>query len=279
MRFVNAARHACGAVLFVCLFSTTAWAVDDITVPAEYSKTIQSKGAIEPLAKDIFGEQVGLYSGSLEFVQTDVSLPGNNALEVMVGRRFVPNQPTLPTVGASRGQFADWDLEIPHLEGVFAGIGWVVPTYGGQRCSHFSYPPNAPSTDGAAMFSAGEYWQGHFFVMPGRGKSEMLYRNYSIPAPSDGYTYPVTSKDGTMFRCIPLDTGVSGQEGFEAVLPDGTRIKFDHLTSRAHSNLKKSNGDAEVFAAPMGVKRRAWMPRWGAQRVAARPRWRRPSTS
>ena len=38
---------------------------------------------------DLFGDKVNLYTGRLEFVQTDVTLPGNSSLPVSVGRRLV----------------------------------------------------------------------------------------------------------------------------------------------------------------------------------------------
>src|SRR5690349_14032172 len=125
-----------GAVLLFACFSPSALAQGEITIPGEYSKHIQSRGAIEPLEKDIFGEQVSLYTGAVEFVQTDVELPGNNALRVMVGRRFTPLQSlrVFSGIPTSVGLFADWDLEVPRLHGVVSSYGWIVPEYQGQRC-------------------------------------------------------------------------------------------------------------------------------------------------
>lgn len=79
------------------------------TIFEEYGKLIQRRGTVAAFGDDLFGERVGLYTGSLEFVQTDVSLPGNNSLPVSLGRRFVPNQGLYDL----DGHFADWDLEIP----------------------------------------------------------------------------------------------------------------------------------------------------------------------
>ncbi len=41
------------------------------------------------LGADLFGDKLNYYNGSLEFVQIDVSLKGNNALPMSVGRRLV----------------------------------------------------------------------------------------------------------------------------------------------------------------------------------------------
>jgi hypothetical protein len=58
---------------------------------------------------------VNLYTGSLEFIQTDVSLPGNSALPVSVGRRLIVGD-----FPVDKALFGRWDLEIPHLHGIFA---------------------------------------------------------------------------------------------------------------------------------------------------------------
>ncbi len=48
---------------------------------------IRSGETIEPLGPDLMGDAINEFSGDVVFTQTDVSLPGNNALSVAVGRR------------------------------------------------------------------------------------------------------------------------------------------------------------------------------------------------
>lgn len=110
-----------------------------VTIPDEYGKLIQSRAEIAGLGSALFGDQVNLYTGALEFVQVDLSIPGNNGLPVSVGRRFTHNQTTV-----AGGHFGDWDLEIPHLQGVFSTArGWVSTESSTpyQRCSQFGRPP------------------------------------------------------------------------------------------------------------------------------------------
>ena len=44
--------------------------------------------AITPDSTDLLGDRIDLYTGSLSFYHTDVSLPGNNGLTVAVGRTY-----------------------------------------------------------------------------------------------------------------------------------------------------------------------------------------------
>lgn len=92
----------------------------------EYDKQIQARGAITAHGPQIFGDEVALYSGGLSFSATDISLPGNHGLPVALTRK---------TSISDRNDhlndmpFADWDIDIPKIEGVYA------TTWQNQRCS------------------------------------------------------------------------------------------------------------------------------------------------
>ncbi|WP_162098625.1 hypothetical protein [Rhodanobacter spathiphylli] len=47
-----------------------------VTPEDEYKKLVRVNEDIQPLGENPFGEQVGLYNGSLSFEQTDISLAG-----------------------------------------------------------------------------------------------------------------------------------------------------------------------------------------------------------
>ncbi|MBV6883385.1 hypothetical protein KWH48_07320 [Xanthomonas campestris pv. euphorbiae] len=110
----------------------------------DYGKLIQSGAVVKSPGDKLFGDNINLYTGSLEIVQTDVDLKGNNALQVRVGRRFTVGSPT-------KGHFKLWDLDIPYMHGVFgfpggniAPDGWVVngtrdTAY--SRCSRYGVLP------------------------------------------------------------------------------------------------------------------------------------------
>lgn len=235
-------RAAIGAALVVGVLSPGV-SGQPVTVYEEYAKHVQRQGAVATLGDSIFGDRVSLYTGSVEFIQTDVSLPGNDGLQVAVGRRFRPLQESmLQTVG----HFADWDLEIPHLHGVFASTQWVNAYTGTQayeRCTHFTAPPIANGSQGSppGTFDPGEYWHGNFLYLPGAGDEEILRRDPAVPEPSDMYSYPLATKSGIALRCLSSLAATSqGQgEGFEAVATDGTRYRFDHMVSRLAPTLEK----------------------------------------
>lgn len=99
------------------------------TLHTEYGKTISSARSIQAYGSDIFGDWVNLYTGSTEFIITDVSLRGNNALPVSVGRHYkvedkvgVYPRGGIPT---TEQQFSDWSLDIPYLTGIFPQWNWV----------------------------------------------------------------------------------------------------------------------------------------------------------
>ena len=147
--------------LLVCAVAIApAWG--QVTIPQEYDKLIQHRGEITAFGNEGFGDKIDLGSGGLQIVQTDVDLPGNNALPVRVSRRFVPGGKY------GGGHFGVWSLDIPYMHGVFGNhidnpIGWTVPgavadRY--KRCSQFSAPPDLyfqasfrPTNTGMAAFS------------------------------------------------------------------------------------------------------------------------------
>jgi hypothetical protein len=86
-------------------------------VDADLRRTIQGDARAEHGGKGgrgLFGESVNLYNGKLEFAHTDVSLPGNDALPVAVGRRISAGEN--PMEGKAFGR---WELDIPHISGLF----------------------------------------------------------------------------------------------------------------------------------------------------------------
>ena len=214
---------AAGALL--CLFASAALPAESIY--SEQDKLIRANRAVTTLGPDLFGDKVNLYNGTLEFVQTDVSLPGNNALPVALGRRL--------TTGAeipAKGVFGDWDIEIPHMHGIFSNSGWTTQAGGTARCSTYGVPP-VVNTQGGGMWNPEEYWHGNFMYLPGKGSEEILLRdasNSNYPTASFGYTstFTLTTKSMWSIKCIPMADGVAG-EGFLAVTPDGTQYRFDKM--------------------------------------------------
>jgi len=221
--------------------------------PADYfqnGKLIRAPKALSALGNDLFGDRVNLYRGTLDFVQTDVSLEGNNALTVAVTRKLT----TGGRGNLGEGLFSEWDLDIPRMSGIFnKSVGWVRQTAPGtttnQRCSNFGAPPDTekrPNTN--VYYRAREYWQGNFLTVPGGGQQEVLLRDPAVNTnvPDDGVPTPLVTTGLWSIRCLPslasttASTPVQDQgEGFLAISPDGTRYRFDWLVTRNQTPLTK----------------------------------------
>lgn len=216
-------------------FTPQLFAADSTPISEQY-KLIKAPTAVGKLGTDLFGDRINYYNGSLEFVQQDVSLPGNSALPVSVGRRFAVGDKHL-----TDGMFREWDIEIPHIHGTFSKeFGWQP-----QRCSSFGQPPDVGN--GQTTFRSFEYWHGNYLYVPGAGEQEVLKRSASnTNVPSDGLATPLVTKNHWAIRCLPaLASAIPGTpseetgEGFLAISPDGTQYRFDWLVVRAAGTLSK----------------------------------------
>jgi YD repeat-containing protein len=236
------------ACLALALVSTAS--VAQVTIPQEYDKTVSVAGDIATLGPKLFGEQVGLYNGATTFETVDVSLPGNNGLAVEIRRKYVVQSRTLSEQSqllARQGGFADWDLELPHLEGVYAyGQGWQVgEERSNQRCQHgLGAAPIANGSPGG-FWDPAEYWHGNQLHIPGAGSQEILAVVGGNPnMPSAGGPYLWVTNSHWYFSCVPnTANGVIG-DAFLAISPDGMRYRFDWIVSRPTSPIIKSFGAA-----------------------------------
>lgn len=187
----------------------------------EYSRLVEEGRQIAPLDVDsMFGDNVDLYSGALSFSTTDVSIPGNNALPVAVTRKLdIHDRYRYGTSGRGRA-FADWDIDIPNISGVFA------TTWHDNRCSQ-AVPPVVHT-----RVIADEYWAGNHADLPGGG--EML-RNSNRPMPSTGGPYLWITEGGTYFSCLATINNGSGQ-GFLAIDTSGNKYWLDHMAQYGEPN-------------------------------------------
>lgn len=231
------------AWLLACLPALAVAQVPETTIYDEQGKLLRGSDVVASLGPDLFGDEVSLYTGSLEFVQTDVSIPGNSALPVSIGRRF-----SVGENGYKRHHFGDWMLEVPRAHGVFTvSRDWSVPLgggYSGERCGRFGVPPTERMGAGnAAVDVTGyDYWQGSFIYIPGQGDQEILQRAAANTPPSSGGPYPLTTKAGGMIRCIAM-ANENNAEGFELLTPEGTKYRFDYKISHDVKRLIGANND------------------------------------
>ena len=222
------------------------------TLYEEQGQLMRGSGRVTTLGPDLFGDEVSLYSGALNFRQTDINLPGNSALQVAVGRRL--------GTGASRlaaGAFGDWELDIPHIKGVYARTdGWNVGSNLAaadrfKRCNRFAPPADTVTQTGMMLVTADEFWSGNTLYVPGAGEQRLLARRTGgLVPPSDGQNYPVVTQGGWVLRCITtLKRGQAG-EGFVAVSPEGTQYQFDWLVSRVHPSYVALAGNSQAALPP-----------------------------
>ncbi|NOK35578.1 RHS repeat domain-containing protein [Corallococcus exercitus] len=217
------------------------------TTYAELSKAVKAPNAVTAIGTDLFGDQVNLYSGRLEFTQTDVSLPGNSKLPVAVGRRLITSIP-----GLSARPFGRWLLDIPHIRGTFSTRdGWKAADGTYARCSSFGAPPPALGANNSGHWEPEEFWQGNSLYIPGEGEQQLLRRspdNTLAPGPVDSYPV-VTSKFWSASCLSTLANSTTDGEGFLVVSPEGTKYRFDQLVTYRAKSLSKPAGFLRAAAA------------------------------
>jgi hypothetical protein len=230
------------------------------TVIDEQYKQIKAPGAIAKLGTDLFGDRVNLYNGSLEFTQTDVSIPGNNALPVEIGRRFVTGSRNL-----GGRAFGRWDIEIPHLHGLFSqSDGWKAGDGSVARCSYFGAPPDAVGARGTSVWSPEDFWNGSFLYVPGHGDQQLLGRAPGFTlAPGPASAYPIVTTSLWSVSCLPSlanDTSSTHSmgEGFLAVSPEGISYRFDWMTSYTALSLSRPSETGDI-RPDMLLRKEVWI--------------------
>ncbi|WP_218569840.1 RHS repeat domain-containing protein [Pseudomonas sp. Hp2] len=235
-------RASAWAVTALIFMSCNAWGQKSDRSPwEEYDKLIKKQGDISLLGTSLFGDRVSLQSGELSFAVTDVDIPGNSDLPVAISRSFsVTNRSGYLIVDKP---FADWDLEVPRVVGVFARqSGW------GSKCSLNSgsgQPPVVQAQDGGYFYPT-DYWHGNYVVIPGRGSQDMLVaNNQNFPRPESGGPYYWLTQDLTYFSCLPALKNAAG-EGFLAITPDGKKYWFDWQAQYLEPVLAKPRGSGSA---------------------------------
>jgi len=245
---LQAPSIGCHALLGVCLFAPIV--VSGQTLPQEYGNLIRADGSVGALDTSLLGDRIDYYTGHVDFVATDISVPGNNALPVAVGRRY--SVTANPSGAIPERAFGDWDIDVPHLEGIVAtDVGWTVPgSSPNARCSSFSGAPPAVVTS-SSLNQAGQpittsvdweqYSTGYSLSVPGYGRRELLSRaSGNHQHPTSG-SYPIVTNDWWMVSCLSyLDVDSPGDgEGFLAIAPDGTKYTFNWLAERPYVPLTR----------------------------------------
>ncbi|HJR73089.1 MAG TPA: hypothetical protein VJ806_05555 [Luteimonas sp.] len=221
-----------------------------VNAQSSYDKSIKSANSVGALDNNVFGDSINYYSGQLSFNVTDLSIPGNSALDMSVARSYSaeferlrgakpdPAHPLRQYVFETRKYlFGDWDLEIPHIAGTFAeGIGWqndsATPL---ARCSVIGQvradgtPSYGEPKKLDPKFPRG-FWSGDNLHAGGSTRSLIVATEAAIPKPTTGGPYHWTTKDDWWISCIAAAN--TAGEGFLAIDPAGTKYTFAWMSAR-----------------------------------------------
>ena len=165
---------------------------------------------------ELLGDAIDLNSGSVSFAATDVSIPGNFAINVALSRRHHD----VNTTYRNTAEFGDWGLDLPSIQTrlVKTSAGFWGS---GKECSaNYQQEPPAVYYSGKVLL-APAYWGG---VNLSLGSSqEKLLTNIDNTLSQEGVAYYTASN--IKISCYTRADGRG--EGFKAVSPDGTSYYFD----------------------------------------------------
>lgn len=230
----------------------------------EFRKQLEDAEQIAGIGEGFAGERVSIYDGATSFSVTDILVPGNFDLPVQLVRSLAI---TLQVQGLNaydttlRGA-GNWDVDVPYLTATYpvasnypGGAGWPA-----QRCSNPGLSVPAPEVGQWGAFWGSEVWSGISIHIPGGDDSRVLALNGSIPVPTSGGPYRLTSTTRSAFDCIPMKSGVAG-EGFRLTTTSGVRYYFDVGLVRDASELEKWSSK---------VERQAYVMRWQYYMLASK---------
>ena len=242
------------AVLLVAFCSGVSHA-DDYSAADEYSTKIKKSNSVQAMTNGLFGESIDPYTGKVTFRITDVSIPGNNDLDVSISR-YIDLDQVLGTPKMARWNeiFGGWQMELPYLHGIFAtSTGWQAGSISGVRCNQPSVaqaaPPTVNATVGPQAFTSDMYWGGSSLYVPNQGDEELLHASAAgVQKPTNGQTFNWTTASNWFFACkSQTSNGVAG-DAFIGYSPDGKRYYFDHVVSKVAYQVNTKTGSPSALA-------------------------------
>jgi hypothetical protein len=174
---------------------------------------------VTPETSDLLGEQIDLNTGSVSFRHTDISIPGNNNLEVAIHRVFKGAN----YAHSSTLEMADWMLDIPYIHTtLLKGSTRYSGDWGqGRECSGNLNPGSI--TNSGFIFNSFEYWNGDTLNVPGRVNEKLLRNSGGITSSA----HPKVTKSNWRISCA--DNASSFGEKFIAQAPNGDTYTFSEL--------------------------------------------------
>jgi len=194
--------------------------VDDIS--NNYRELFNLEHEVTPYTSRLFGERIGLSTGSISFTHTDVSIAGDSKLPVSITRVFVGAD----SIDSNTRDFGSWGLNLPHIRS-------NIITLDGQTNFKGSWG-NGVACSG--VLGDGGNWDPYVDanLLPERGQSAWNGDNISIPGfgsqkilstIENNHERRTTSQQWKI-SCV---TAADGYEGFLVTTTDGTRYTFSKL--------------------------------------------------
>lgn len=214
---------------------------------ADYDKKVRSAEVVDPLKSDLFGDAINGFDGTVEFRHVDVDLPGNSNLPVSFSRKLKIRPILASSQAKTYGGAGDWEIEVPHLSGVFdERYGWSGSGSNPEpRCSSNFFPRTAPPSRIDDIFS------GFIFSIPGDGKRSLIAVNHQQFVKQDGKIRKWTTSKLDSVSCTSMLGNYPG-EGFVIETTSGIKYYLNVATERnAGAMGNYENGDsynrAEIF--------------------------------
>ena len=198
----------------------------DVDIPMiEWEERLTQDDRLTAFGIDLMGDTIDTHIGTITFNHSDISLPGNNGLEVALRRRLTQGYKYSRNVNV---EFGDWQLDIPRITALTANnVGWE-----GNRCSGTwdeNFPPTStatPANPNGSFLSRNEYSNGVSMEIPGYGSQ--VVQKVSGPQNHPGVAATVNE---WYLTCTVAD---DGGEGYIAHAPNGDKYYFTKFFHRPY---------------------------------------------
>ena len=213
----------------------------------KYSEALDAGAKIDSLGNDLFGDSISYADGGVEFSVVDVAAKTNHSLPVQFGRSMRPVRSGGGSAQYGRPDYSkeilgqDWIPDVPVISGVYPRNSEFA--VGANRCTRGSMAPQPIPAYGQPPIFAFNFWHGTTVSIPGGGQHSILGVLPETPMPTDGKTYLYTAAGDWRIACLNSTKNNAGQ-GFEVLLPDGSRYYFDWVARAADVGLRIPVGGA-----------------------------------
>lgn len=244
-------RFGCACILMLMVHVANA---GDVVPEQEYSKYVDKHRTVQALDASLFGEQVNLRDGGVQFRVVDGELAGNGPpIRIVRSFRIRYDDRFMETSGSSLG---DWMLEVPRLKTITnntvgtalsSSFGWQVDGIDrNARCTEFAPPSATVFGDPSRYWEPYEWWNGYQVVDDMGGEQEMLAVASLYPEVAG---FKAVTSGNWRFSCLSSTANGEPGEGFLGTTPDGTRYWFDYLVYTTADTMTKPIGQMASMAA------------------------------